>query len=92
MRRQAHHKVRFTDAVAPTLDGVWAYSPQLDVWEYVLFVSHDGLHCVNEHGDEYVSTRAIEIEGLSPVKVDGVSPDNFVGEIGYARVMHGWSF
>jgi hypothetical protein len=92
MRRFSHHKVRSTDAVAPTLEGCWAYSPQLDCWEYVLWVEPGALHCVNEHGDEYVSTRAIEIEGLSPVKVDGVSPDNFIGEIGYVRMMHGWSY
>ena len=92
MRRNSHHKVRSTDAVAPTLEGCWAYSPQLDAWEYVLWVEPGALHCVNEHGDEYVSTRAIEIEAIVPVKVEGTNPDNYLDRLSYARAEAGWNY
>ena len=92
MRRNSHHMVRSTDAVAPTLEGCWAYSPVLDCWEYILWLEPGVLHCMNEHGDEYNSHRAVEIEGLSPVKVDGVNPENYVHSIGYVRAMSGWSY
>jgi hypothetical protein len=92
MRRLAHHKVRFTDAVAPTLDGCWAYSPQMDCWEYILYASSEGFNMLNIHGDEYVSTRPIEIEALSPVKVEGTNRDNYIWRAGLARIEAGWAY
>jgi hypothetical protein len=92
MRRNSRHCVRSTDAVAPSLEGCWAYSPALDCWEYILYVEPGEIHCVNEHGDEYSHSRPIEIEAIAPVKVDGVSPDNYLCELAYVRLNSGWNY
>ena len=92
MRRNSHHKVRFTDAVAPTIEGAWVYSPQLKVWEYVLWVADTGYQCMNEYGEIYNSTRPIEIEAISPVKVPGATPETYLEAAAYQRAVAGWNY
>ena len=92
MRRNSHHKVRSSDAVAPTLEGVWAYSPARHEWEFILWVEHDRFHMMNVFGQEFTSREPLEIEALSPVKVDGTNPDNYVERLAYQRAVAGWNY
>ena len=92
MRRNSHHMVRSTDAVAPTLEGCWAYSPILHEWQYVLWVEPGALHCMNTFGQEYVTHSPLEIEALAPYKVEGTNPDNYIDRLAYTRAVAGWSY
>jgi hypothetical protein len=92
MRRNSNHKVRSTDAVAFSLEGCWAYSPAMDVWEYIMWVEPGIIHCLNEHGDEYEHHRPIEIEAIAPVKVEGTDPSNYLERLAYTRAEAGWAY
>ena len=92
MRKNANHKVRFTDAVAPSLECVWYYSAIRHEWEYLLYADRDGFHCLSVLGQEYTSHEALEIEALSPVKVGGATPANYIDRLAYTRACAGWSY
>lgn len=92
MRRNAHHRVRSTDACAPTLEGCWVYSPHHNDWNYILLVEPGTYHVMDEQGGEHRHRAPLEIEAISPIPLPGVTPDNYVHACGYARATAGWSY
>jgi len=92
MRKNSGHRLKFTDAVAPTLESAWFYSPQRHEWDFVIYSSKEGFHCLNVFGQEFVTTESVEIEAISPVKVPGTTPANYLERLAYARAEAGWTY
>ena len=92
MRRNSRQVIRHTDAVAPTLESAWFYSAARHSWDYVIFADRDGFHCLNVFNQAFVTTESIEIEAISPVKVEGTTPANYVDRLAYCRAEAGWSY
>ena len=84
--------MKATDACAVTLDGCWYYSAQFNDWTYV-FTAIDGSFLImDEWGNEHKHRSPLLIEALSPVKVNGTSPENYIERLEYARAEAGWMF
>ena len=92
MKRKAHHRVRSTDACAPTLEGCWAYSPAFNDWNYIIWVEPGTFHVMDEAGTERRHRAPIEIEAVAPVPVPGTTPDNYIERLAYHRAVAGWSY